>query len=82
MRNVKFRQWIPVQIEKNDKGTSVRVPETGCWEKGFSIPGLFHGWGLTSEQAGDSVASMSIALVEDKQGIIHEVFPHNIIFLD
>jgi len=80
MRKVKFKKWIPIEQTEDEKGNKIRVPHTGCWETGFSLTGLFHQWGLGMEDTGENVASYTIGLIEDKNGVIHEMIPTHIVF--
>lgn len=80
MRNVKFKKWIPIETVKDERGNDKRVPNTGRYEDGFSLNGKFHQWGLAMEDTGETVASYTIGLIEDENGVIYEMIPTHIVF--
>jgi hypothetical protein len=82
MRKVKFKKWIPQETTKNDFGSNIVTPNTGCFETEFSQNGIFHQWGLAMEDTVETVASYSIALIEKEDGSISEVIPSHFKFID
>jgi hypothetical protein len=83
MRQVKFKKWIPIEtIKQVGTNNEQKVVGTGCWEKEFSRVGKFHQWGLAMEDTGETVASYSIGLIEDENGVVNEIIPSHLIFID
>lgn len=72
MRKVSFKKWIPIAVEDDANGNPSKVSSSGRWEDGFTGEGYFHGFGVATETVGDTIASFSIALIEDKEGKVHE----------
>ncbi len=84
LRPVVFKMWIP---PKWDNGTSVslipvygkeKIEGTGEYTD-MTIPGFFHCMGYSTNEIGNP---HSVAIVEDKEGLLHEVELRNIRFLD
>ncbi len=72
MRNVLFKKWL--QAQREDDG---RITRRACFEDDFTHEGVFHQWGVTYE---DGEGSSTVAIVEDCEGLIHEVLPANVKF--
>jgi len=83
MRQVKFKRWIPIQFEKKE-GHSIKtkVDGTGCFESEFCHDGIFHEWGIESEEFENGVGNDTYAIVELPDGTIEKVTPSAIKFVD
>jgi hypothetical protein len=85
MRKVAFKKWIPVEYVESKKGyphRDERVLNTGCWESGYSLNGLFHKWASAFEEFESGAGNYTVAIVELKDGVIVEVLPTNLKFED
>jgi hypothetical protein len=51
----------------------------GKWIEG---EGLFHQWGESFDQCGETIGKFTFAIVEALDGTVHEVAPHDLQFLD
>lgn len=79
MRKVKFKAWIPKQFHNGDKNIS--IVGTGCFQPDFSTDGVFHQWGISYEEFESGPVNFTIAIVETKDGKIHDVLPANLKFV-
>jgi hypothetical protein len=83
MRKVLFKKWIPVKYEQYSVvGINKRIPNTGCYEKEFSLNGLFHQWGLNIDYTLDLSSNYSVAIIETENGEIILANPEHIKFVD
>ena len=77
MRKVIYEYWIPSRKVMPTGGSE---PGTGCFSGQQS--GYFHGWGQELHEDGNSIASETIALIEDcTTGHMHKVYPHKMRFV-
>jgi hypothetical protein len=77
MRKVTFKTWVP---PKYDEDQTERIPGTGVWSD-FINHGFFHTWTTSpNEAASGEMYQEPIALIEDINGIIHEVATKNVKF--
>ncbi|MFC0183329.1 hypothetical protein SAMN04515674_105293 [Pseudarcicella hirudinis] len=51
------------------------------YEEEFINEGCFHAWGSCFEDDGLTLVQYSIAIIEDKQGFVHEIKPSNVKFV-
>ena len=81
-RKVKFKVFIPAEYERiESKGYNTKVKGTGVFTD-FIRDGLFHQWGINYEEFENGPANYSIALIEDLNGLVHEVLPENLKFIN
>jgi hypothetical protein len=78
MRKVKFRMWIPKQHVPGDR--NITIAGTGCFQSDYITDGLFHQWGNSFEEFESGPGNFTVAIVEAKDGVIHEVLPTNLKF--
>lgn len=78
MRRVKFRRWIPRQLERLEGNTyDTVVKGTSKYEDDFNGVGLFHQWG----QEGDQDGNYPVGIVELEDGSIVSIKSDYIRFL-
>jgi hypothetical protein len=82
MRTVKFKDFIPAEYTKSDIGIKQLVRGTNQYQKEFDTIGLFHKWGVSSEDRGDGYVSFNVALIEKKDGTVAEVRVDRVKFID
>lgn len=58
------------------------IPGTLKLEKDYTQKGKFHQWGINFEEFENGAASYTVALVELEDGVIVEVEPSRIKFVD
>ena len=73
MRTCLFQVWV------NSKTPLYEGSKSFKKEMCEPRQGVFLAWGVT---AGDEGSTDSVALVEDNEGRVHEVYPANIMFTD
>lgn len=82
MRKVVFRRFVPARFEEVN-GRRQKVFGTACYSKDFDSEGVFHGWGCAYEMDKDnSFGNYTVALVETEDGVIHEVIPSMLKFVE
>lgn len=71
---------IPAVYETDGIGYGRKLKEgTGIWEEDYPHEGLFHTWGLEADGEG---GTNSIAIVELPDGIVAEVYPTKLKFVE
>lgn len=80
MRKVLFKRWVNLAYVKHEGYTSPKAG-TDCWGP-MENKGLFHCWGLNSVEAGETVATDSVAIIELQDGTVERVAPEAIQFVD
>jgi hypothetical protein len=78
MRKVKFKKWIPREYTV---GTLIPITGTGVSQSDFLTDGYFHQWGCAYEEFESGPGNYTIAIVEDMNGVIHDVLPTNLKFI-
>ena len=82
MRKVKFKKHIKaVWIKKEGQHLSVKKEGTGIMSD-YIHEGVFHKWGAYLEEGEDSVAGITVGIIELNDGTINEVSPECIKFDD
>ncbi len=66
---------VKVSIKRYDKNLYKHIEISSYF-------GLFHQWGFTYEEIGDTAGNRSVAIVEDEKGKINLVTPENIQFIN
>jgi hypothetical protein len=82
MRKVNFSRYIKPEMVDSGKGYTTRKEGTGCYEEGFPNEGVFHQWGSTYEEFDNGPANQTVAIVELANGLIEEVIPSRLKFLE
>lgn len=86
MRKLKFKNWIPGEIEDRYKPSSLlmeKVKEgTGCFEKEFIQDGTFLSWGVDCDYHGNGGGSHTVAIIELPNGEVTTALPENIKFVE
>ena len=80
MRKVLIKEWIPAELIK-EENWSYPKQGTACWSE-FKTEGLFHAWGVNSEEVEGGALNYSIGIIELSNGEIKEVLPSNIKLLN
>lgn len=82
MRKVLFKKWITAEYEENPVAINGKkiISGTNCFGE-MTSAGYFHQWGNAYEEFETGAGNYSIALIESKDGKIHEVLPCNFIFI-
>lgn len=80
MRKVIFKRYIQGAWEQKD-GFRIKKEGTGCWGA-MNNNGFFHQWGYESEEAGESVATNSVAIIENPDGTVETVSPSSMKFVE
>lgn len=89
MRKVKFKDFIPAEYiildedtEWGTKGAKRLIKGTNQYQKEFDTFGLFHEWGVASEDRGDGYVNFNVALIETQDGTMREVRVDKVKFID
>ena len=88
MRKVKFNKWIEAKYEQvpllwdNTKTSRELIKGTSCWEEDFPNEGLFHQWGSKTHETHENCGNDTVALIETTDGLIHEITPSLIKFIN
>lgn len=83
-RSVLFKRYVQPLYDTDSGVTSIPqigqspLPNTGVYLE--NQQGFFHGWGYRSMELPDYVVQISVAIIEDTEGIIHLVEPQNFRF--
>ena len=86
MRQVKFKKYnetkyLPELGVPLLPGQSRVVVESSGFDKDFIHNGVFHMWGVCYLELGEGgVGNYTVAIVEDREGKVHEVLPSNLVF--
>jgi|CXWK01.1.fsa_nt_gi hypothetical protein len=80
MRKVKFKMWIPKEHVNGDR--HITIAGTGCFQADYLTTGVFHQWGCSYEEFESGPGNFTVAIVETKDGVIHEVLPTNLKFIN
>lgn len=79
MRKVRFKMWIPQQYANGDK--HIKIAGTGCFQSDYETDGFFHKWGCAYEEFEAGPGNFTIGIIEDLNGVIHDVLPTNLKFV-
>lgn len=82
MRKVLYKKWI-TRVSNGLPYPGERAVEgTNCWETDFIHEGVFHQWAFAFEDSPNGFGNYTVALIENPDGIIEEVLPSNVKFID
>lgn len=89
MRRVKFkslnpRHWVDADGNKFDKQNAENnlTMKQAAYDADFVREGLFHCWGSDFEEGENTVASVTMAIIETPNGQVEVVYPNRVKFLD
>lgn len=76
MRKVVYNKYIPVKFDGGKQ-----IFGTGKWEEEYPNRGYFHQWSVTWEEVGTGVGQHAVAVVENLDGTVEMVYPHQLKFV-
>lgn len=82
MRKVLYKKWIPRVSNGLEGQYENKVAGTGCYEPDFIHEGMFHQWSVAYEESSEGFGNYTVALVENPDGTIEEIFSKNIKFVN
>lgn len=80
-RRVLFKKYTPASlIFDEEKQNTVTV--SSHLESDFLTEGIFHQWGNTFIEYESGPGNITVALVETRDGLVHEVHPSHLKFIN